>query len=110
MADTMEIEIKLGLPPSLVAQVEDMMPLLCGVADRVETKCLVSTYFDTRKCKLREAGISLRIREDNGRYIQTVKTEHAAANSFRRGEWEAEVEGASPDLDLAKRTKRSRLL
>jgi inorganic triphosphatase YgiF len=104
MADGKEIEIKLGLPPSALAKVENA-PQLRELAGKAETKRLVSLYFDTRKRKLRKTGISLRIRDDEERHIQTVKAEQAIdGSSFGRGEWETEVGGVNPDLDSAKQT------
>jgi triphosphatase len=61
---------------------------------------LVTTYFDTKKHKLERRGLSLRVRENGGSFVQAVKT--TSATSASRGEWESEVKGASPDLKKAK--------
>jgi triphosphatase len=61
---------------------------------------LVSTYFDTPKRKLRRHGLTLRVRQVDGEFQQTVKT--SAAGSFARGEWETNVSDVKPsfrDLD-----------
>jgi triphosphatase len=61
---------------------------------------LFSTYFDTPKRKLRRHGLTLRVRQVDGEFQQTVKT--SAAGSFARGEWETSVNDVKPsfrDLD-----------
>jgi inorganic triphosphatase YgiF len=60
---------------------------------------LVSTYFDTAKHKLKRRGLTLRVRQNGEKHIQTVKAANGAR--FGRGEWETEVEGDAPDLGKA---------
>ncbi|WP_454631462.1 CYTH and CHAD domain-containing protein [Bradyrhizobium cenepequi] len=57
---------------------------------------LVSTYFDTGKHKLKRHGLTLRVRQNGDKNIQTVKSANGA--QFGRGEWEAEIENGVPDL------------
>jgi triphosphatase len=62
---------------------------------------LVSTYFDTTDDHLWHAGITLRVRRDGKRRIQTIKLEGGtAAGLFTRPEWERDIAGETPDLDL----------
>ena len=61
------------------------------------TKTLVSTYFDTADRDLRRAGLTLRVRRDGKRFIQTVKAGEGAAGLFDRPEWESDVAGEAPD-------------
>jgi len=68
-------------------------PVLAGPGG---TSQLCSVYFDTPDHDLRNAGVSLRVREDEGRFTQTVKT-RAAPGEIARGEWEAPVAGDKPD-------------
>ncbi|WGS19629.1 MULTISPECIES: CYTH and CHAD domain-containing protein [unclassified Bradyrhizobium] len=63
---------------------------------------LVSTYFDTAKRKLKRRGFTLRIRQDGGRHVQTIKS--AGGVGFGRGEWESELEDSEPDLGKAEGT------
>jgi triphosphatase len=50
---------------------------------------LVSTYYDTHDLALKQRGLTLRIREQAGRFIQTVKAgDLAGASILSRGEWE----------------------
>lgn len=68
---------------------------------------LVSTYFDTRKHKLRRHGLLLRVRQADGKHIQTIKSTNGAG--FGRGEWETEIKGQKPDLGEADGTPLARL-
>ena len=70
---------------------------------------LVSVYFDTLKHKLARNGISLRVRHNGDKRLQTIKSE-GANGSFRRGEWEHEINGDIPDLRKAQSTPLAPLL
>ncbi|MGV7211917.1 CYTH and CHAD domain-containing protein [Bradyrhizobium sp. UFLA05-112] len=63
---------------------------------------LVSTYFDTRKYKLKRHGLTLRVRDDGDKHIQTVKSANGA--QFGRGEWETEIKNGAPNLDKVQGT------
>jgi triphosphatase len=53
---------------------------------------LVSTYYDTPNLALKRRGLSLRVREQGGRFIQTVKTgDPGSSGLLTRGEWEDEL-------------------
>ena len=70
-----------------------------------QRKRVASVYFDTCSGKLRAAGISLRVRHIGDKYVQTVKRDpKGACGAFTRQEWECEIEGDEPDLNLAKDT------
>jgi triphosphatase len=72
---------------------------------------LTSTYFDTADLALREAAMSLRIRRSGNRRLQTVKGPPAAgAGPFARAEWEREIKGDSPDLNMVGDTPLGPLL
>ncbi len=97
-----EIELKLELEPGGGAQVR-AHPALSGLESRTEQ--LLSIYFDTAEGALRKAGFTLRVRRAGDRFIQTVKQGGGgAAGLFDRPEWEQEVGGPEPDLDLAAET------
>ncbi len=61
-------------------------------------RTLVSTYFDTPDLALKQAGATLRVREEDGRFVQTLKTaDPAGMNLLARGEWEDLVSENRPD-------------
>jgi triphosphatase len=97
-----EIELKLEVPPDRLRALI-RAPWLKQMAETtVKQKKLVSVYFDTGSRALRDAGLSLRVRQTGDRHVQTVKG--SPAGSYRRLEWEREIEGATPDRGLARHT------
>jgi len=61
-------------------------------------KRLISTYYDTPEATLKERGLTLRVRDQDGHFIQTVKTgEFAEGDLLSRGEWEDAVPENRPD-------------
>src|SRR6516164_9578686 len=70
---------------------------------------LISVYFDTPKHKLARNGVSLRVRHDGDKRLQTVKFEESGG-FFRRDEWEREIKGNVPNLGKAPRTAQAPLL
>ena len=98
-----ETELKLALEPSVVKSLFSV-PVLKerSRADRPKSRRLVTTYYETPEKDLARRGLTLRVRRDNDKRIQTVKSvgESGVANS--RGEWEWPIESATPDLRLLK--------
>lgn len=93
-----EVELKLELDPADVDAVAAHPLLRGGKAPRRER--LTSVYFDTADLDLRAAGLSLRVRTQGKRRIQTVKTDaDGAAGLFDRGEWERPIATPTPDRD-----------
>ena len=70
---------------------------------------LVSVYFDTPKHKLARNGISLRVRHNGDKRVQTIKSE-GSKGSFRRGEWEHEIKGDIADFRKVQSTPLAPLL
>ena len=70
---------------------------------------LRSVYFDTVDQKLHKSGFSLRVREANGIFIQTVKS-IGGAGLFDRAEWECNVGSAAPSRLAWKETPVAKLL
>ena len=55
--------------------------------------------------KLRNKGLSLRVRRIGRHHVQTVKQENGeSAALFTRNEWEHQIRGRQPDLDVASDT------
>ena len=70
----------------------------------------MSTYYDTSDLDLRKAALSLRVRQEDGVWIQTVKSEAAAKGRLGRGEWSSAIAGPAVDLARAMETPARRIL
>jgi inorganic triphosphatase YgiF len=70
---------------------------------------LTTVYFDTPKHKLASKGVSLRVRRNGNKRLQTIKSGQLEG-SFRRGEWEQEIKGDIPNLRKARGTALAPLL
>jgi triphosphatase len=88
-----EVELKLEVRPAdLAALMAHPLMRRLGRGRR-----LVSTYYDTADFRLRQAGLSLRIRTDGRKHVQTLK---GAGDGFlSRGEWEQPLPGDALDLE-----------
>lgn len=114
----MEIELKLALPES--AQRAFLRHPLLGEAAGKHSAQVVSIYYDTPDLALHRRGIALRLRRQNGAWLQTVKCgglDEAGLTS--RPEWEtpygghfdfSPVEDATVRERLERPAVRSRLL
>ena len=93
-----ELEIKLEVAPSTLRRL-NRIPLVkkLGVPPKRATE--VSVYFDTATQKLRKKGLMLRVRRIGKRYLQTIKAA-GASGPIERNEWETEITGAGPDLNI----------
>ena len=96
MTGTGHQEIELTLAAEPVAMQAIRTRLFNGHPGRV--KRLTNTYFDTADFRLRGRGLSLRVRTDGARFIQTVKRN--TGDPTKRGEWENELPGPAVDLSL----------
>jgi triphosphatase len=99
MSTSREVELKFEILPKDVSALEDS-PLLSNLP--CDRKRQTSIYFDTPDDRLRKAGLSLRIRESEGRYVQTVKVKADIAPGgglFDREEYESPIPSSTPDLD-----------
>ncbi len=87
-----EIELKLALPAD--AQRRFLRhPLLGKAADKHSCR-LVNLYYDTPGLALRQRGIGLRLRAQEGNWLQTVKCAGQAAGGLSaRPEWETPYAG-----------------
>ena len=93
-----EIELKLAAASTDLSEVKRKLLTLAGRKRAVHTT-LTSVYYDTADHELRRQGLTLRVRQCNHRFVQTVKSTIAAGllHSMRE-EWEDAVAGAQPDL------------
>ena len=96
-----EIELKLTAPRDVLAAVPSHPAVTAVARGRPRTTRLSTTYYDTPNRDLAAAGVALRIRRADGRWLQTVKGAGAvAAGVHRRAEYEWPL--PSPRLDRAK--------
>ena len=97
-----EVELKLLLSPSDVGTFRTAVTTrLAPVKPLPGVSRLHTTYFDTPDLSLRRQGLELRVRKQGGRWTETVKTIESPGCGFGlhdRGEWEALIDSAEPDL------------
>jgi len=105
IADLREVELKLAFDAvdtaALLAALADLDA--DADADAQSASQLVSTYYDDADQTLRKSGGSLRVRQADGAFIQTVKTTKGGG-LFDRGEWEQPLPSADLDLEAARNT------
>lgn len=104
-----EIELKLSGKP---ARVKAAFARLASQAVPKSSfqKMLRATYFDTAKDDLRVKGLSFRVRDENGRFVQTLKQGTVGAVSLARDEWSDVVQAPAPELLKTKSGRRLRRL
>ncbi|HEY1431493.1 MAG TPA: CYTH domain-containing protein, partial [Stellaceae bacterium] len=94
-----EVELKLA------ARSEDLPALkraLMAMARVSAQQRLISTYYDTPDSALKQRGLTLRVRDQGGHFLQTVKEgDLASGDLLSRGEWEDAVAESRPDPDAA---------
>ncbi|MEP6943070.1 MAG: CHAD domain-containing protein, partial [Betaproteobacteria bacterium] len=95
----LEIELKLSVPATALAQVRAHPGIRALRDGRARTSMLVSRYYDTPEFALRDAGVALRVRRvGSGRWIQTAKGLGGAAGGVhRRVEFEWPLNTPRPD-------------
>lgn len=93
-----EIEFKLSIAPEhavgfwrkLAARFPELRPA---------TRTLFTAYYDTPEAHLMKNGVALRLRRENGRWIQTVKSSGGASGGLhQRSEHETEVAAQLPSF------------
>jgi inorganic triphosphatase YgiF len=103
MSPAREVELKLEVPAHSLHRLARSSLLQAARKRPSKPATLVSVYFDTDKLKLRNKGLSLRVRRIGRRHVQTIKQENGeSAALFTRNEWEHQISGRQPDLDVAK--------
>jgi inorganic triphosphatase YgiF len=98
MAEPAEIELKLAVVSGRPHQVARMLP-----PAEFEQVLLDDQYFDTPDAELRRRGLVLRVRREDDRWVQTLKSSSRLRELVaNRGEWEVELArgGARPGPDL----------
>jgi inorganic triphosphatase YgiF len=94
-----EFELKLALSEEDFKRLNAHPKLAEPQLERTE-KVLKSVYYDTPDLRLRDLGVTLRVRKDGKSFVQTVKAEAKLENGVSNPiEVEAPVEKPEPDLD-----------
>jgi len=86
-----ETELKFELEPEAMLKLREHP----AFAEAQSPRRLHSVYFDTPDHDLKNRGLTLRVREASGGYVQTVKQRQSSL--FGRDEWEQRVEAERPD-------------
>src|SRR5215813_12800201 len=103
MSPAREVELKLEVPAHSFYRLARSSLLRAARKKSSKPATLVSVYFDTDKLKLRDKGLSLRVRRVGRRHVQTIKQETGeSAVLFARNEWEHQIGGSQPELDVTK--------
>jgi inorganic triphosphatase YgiF len=91
----MELELKLMIQKDHLNLAYDFLNAICQQEPECQAEPslqLMNGYFDTQDKTLMNAGIALRIRAINERYIQTLKTRGSnRIGMHARGEWEWDI-------------------
>jgi triphosphatase len=109
LQNSREIEIKLRLQREHLKRLRRHPLLSAGFKRSGKAVRQDSVYFDDRNRTLRQHGISLRLRQIEGRRVQTIKALNGSG-TIDRGEWETAVSCARPDLSAARGTPLANLL
>ncbi|MCP3477399.1 CHAD domain-containing protein [Bradyrhizobium sp. CCGUVB1N3] len=97
---TTELELKLLVDADRLADFNNAPIIAANARSNGTRKHLKAVYYDTPKRALQRNGLSFRVRQSGARFTQTVKAD-SANDPLRRGEWEASVPSAAPDIALA---------
>ncbi|MDH5358482.1 MAG: CYTH domain-containing protein [Gammaproteobacteria bacterium] len=102
---TLEQEMKLVVTSDGPLQLSELEWLRPYCSAQLVIHHLVSTYFDTPDLHLITQGVGLRLRNENGSWLQTVKATGQVKDGFhQREEWEQELNSANFDLEKLKQT------
>jgi triphosphatase len=104
---SVEAELKFRVAPGKLSSLAKARLAGAQRGDRSEQN-LLSTYFDTPKHKLKRNGLTLRVRQADDNYVQTIKA--GTSGILARGEWESELDDATPDLAKTKETPLEKLI
>jgi inorganic triphosphatase YgiF len=106
-----ELELKLALPPGQAERLKRHPALRAVSPHRAVVADLDAIYFDTPSLELHAQGIAVRLREADGRWVQTVKTRGQTRGALhRRPEWEEPSDGVHLDFSRIDDSGLRRLL
>ena len=93
-----EIELKLLAPQGALEKLREMPVIVQHARNRGAFRRLETVYYDTPERLLFQHGMSLRVRRSGKHFIQTLKLLPAIGQPLTRRQWEAPVDGVTPDL------------
>ncbi len=92
-----EIELKLSAVPHQIPELKQALEAMGSSSVRPPV-LLSSTYYDSPGLKLRRHGLSFRLHEEEGRWIQVLESrEFISGNFLSRDEWDDVIATDSPD-------------
>jgi len=93
-----EVELKLLVPSGEMEQIRTAPVIARHARNGGVARELEAVYYDTPDRTLFTHGLSLRVRRNGDRCVQTLKRAPLHGQPLARGEWEAVVDGMAPDL------------
>ncbi len=93
-----EIELKLLAPQGALERLREMPFIVQHARNRGAFRRLETVYYDTPEHLLFQHGMSLRVRRSGKHFIQTLKLLPKIGQPLTRRQWEAPVDGVTPDL------------
>lgn len=103
-----EIELKLRIPP---ARLRDVLKLPLLSSQKITTRKLVATYFDTPALDLSRRHIALRVRREGRRWVQAIKGAGTTLSGVHeRLEIENVLKDSQPDLSVLPRSPFTKIL
>ncbi|MEH2517116.1 triphosphatase [Bradyrhizobium sp. AZCC 1610] len=93
-----EIELKLLAPQGSLEKLRELPVILQHARNRGAFHRLETVYYDTPERLLFQNGMSLRVRRSGKHFIQTLKLLPNSGQPLMRRQWEAPVDGVTPDL------------
>jgi triphosphatase len=101
-----ETELKLGARATDLPNLKRALAAIAP-ASTSPPRRLISTYYDTPDLRLWQQGLTLRVREQAGRFIQTVKRgDPNGVEVLTRGEWEDQLAENRPDFNAPQSGKQ----
>lgn len=108
---SLEQEIKLRVKSEDKIDLASLAWPLSITVGNIEVNHLISTYYETDDLHLSRHGVGLRMRQSQGRWLQTVKTSGVVkAGLHQREEWEHELGGPQWDLAMLRQTPLARII
>src|SRR5262245_8403640 len=103
-----ELELKFEVEPTTLRRLNSV-PVIKALNKGAKYATEASVYFDNDKHSLYKKGVMLRVRRIGQRHVQTIKIAGNKA-PIERDEWETEIAGAQPELDLINGTPLEELI